>query len=724
MDGLETVDQEGGGALAKQTVVAHHPSECIHAFVDGGGKTRHQGDLPDLLWPQQAGRTGKTSWVINGNSSPSISTPRRPGETQDVSPQQSLQARMQRQGFALAMRVSATTKIPRPGLKSLYNFVLVKIDSHWPRTLPHATSTCLVQKRHARLAAPPRPLSHQLEAHQPYLPQRAATKKPAKKRRPSAPKAAKAGKAKAPTTEDWYKSSRTKAGYANYVKSGKKWLLDWTAEGRLDDEISGDAFDVISEDTPLALRALTAYKCEHLERGFASAEGLCSAFKDYFERVRECQGEFWKYNSHTSKWEGNPVFESGFKTEEAVKYFTITQRLYFKVFATTAFILWTRNDELVNLQFKDIKMNLRSPTGIPYHEFSLKTNKDPTKVQKYKVQIDLVHPEMDSFTHLNAWKNHLATLLKRSLTGSDFVFPPFSSTGLLKFGECTSRSGFENLMDGIVAKSKVIEGRNGKFTRHCFRRGGAQYRFLFADRKWSLKAVKWWGGWSSNENVRTLMRYLLDELMAYEEGFSDIMMDDRVIDRHERFMGVDEAAPLLKADLLRFEESMLVKIQGLIEGSSGYILLIHSYMWCNLCCVVSAVQRVEPIPIRVPSPTPEPASPVAVCTEQAPAPSRIPETKTLDDALEYWERGSPRKGLNVPLKDWATQFKSSEYRTEAVKLGNIRSVCTEFNIQCGGDHAVFEERYPGLRRRFTMLMKAVRTERKLRGDAKSRNRRQ
>jgi hypothetical protein len=72
------------------------------------------------------------------------------------------------------------------------------------------------------------------------------------------------------TTDEWYKSSRTKKGYANYVKSGKKWLVDWTAEGRLDDEISADAFDTITEQTPLALRALTAYKCEHLERGFAS----------------------------------------------------------------------------------------------------------------------------------------------------------------------------------------------------------------------------------------------------------------------------------------------------------------------------------------------------------------------------------------------------------------------------------------------------------------------
>ncbi|KAJ6456576.1 hypothetical protein DFH09DRAFT_847576, partial [Mycena vulgaris] len=382
------------------------------------------------------------------------------------------------------------------------------------------------------------------------------------------------------TTEEWYKSQSTKKGYANYVKGGKKWLVDWNAEGRLDDEISADAFDNIGAETPLALRALTAYKCEHLERGFVTVDGLRSAFKDYFERrvdkVCGCQGEFWKYSSHTEKWEGNPVFEIGFKSyyellknrhnrtstasqalpmlpadlkiileyldsEDAVKYFTLTQRLYFKASVTTAFTLWTRNDELVNLQFRDIKMNLRSKTGIPYHEFSLifrKTNKDPTKSKSsYSVQIDLSHPEIDCYTHVGAWKSQMERLLRRPLTGDDFVFPAFASTGQLKFGECIRRSEFETLMELIVEKSDVMKGRSGKFTTHCFRRGGAQYRFLWAERNWSLRAVKWWGGWPSNKNVGTFMRYLLDELMAYKEGFSDIMMDGRAIDHHETFMG-------------------------------------------------------------------------------------------------------------------------------------------------------------------------------------------
>jgi hypothetical protein len=78
---------------------------------------------------------------------------------------------------------------------------------------------------------------------------------------------------------------------------------------------------------------------------------------------------------------------------------------------------------------------------------------------------------------------------------SDYIFPAFSSTNLLKFGAPTSHSGFESLMDEIIERSGVMSGRNGKFTMHCFQCGGAQYRFMWAEWKWSLKAVKWWGEW-------------------------------------------------------------------------------------------------------------------------------------------------------------------------------------------------------------------------------------
>ena len=95
-------------------------------------------------------------------------------------------------------------------------------------------------------------------------------------------------------------------------------------------------------------------------------------------RVHGCQGEFWRYNSHAECWEGNPVYQTDYRTyyeslknrenrtgiatqalpmfpkdlkvimdfldgSEAAEQIPLTRRLYFKAFATTAFTLWTRS---------------------------------------------------------------------------------------------------------------------------------------------------------------------------------------------------------------------------------------------------------------------------------------------------------------------------------------------------------------------------------------------
>ena len=124
--------------------------------------------------------------------------------------------------------------------------------------------------------------------------------------------------------------------------------------------------------------------------------------------------------------------------------------------------------------------------------------------QHYHIPPDPAHPKIDCYDHLNRWMKYLSSILGRALTGIDYIFPAIASTDLVKFGEPTSRSGIEMLLELIVEKSGVMMGRNGKFTTHCFRRGGAQYRFMWAERKWSLKAVKWWGGWSSSEHVHSI----------------------------------------------------------------------------------------------------------------------------------------------------------------------------------------------------------------------------
>ncbi|KAJ3752488.1 hypothetical protein EV360DRAFT_88707 [Lentinula raphanica] len=592
------------------------------------------------------------------------------------------------------------------------------------------------------------------------------------------------------TTEDWYKSSNTKKGYAGYVKSGKKWVLEWAAnanvdagedveeaQNSVDTEGLAHAFDSISKYTPMALRLLTAYKCDHQGLKFSTAEGIRSAFKDYFERVLGCQGEFWKFNSHSLEWEGNPVFETDYRAYyESLKNrenrtstytqalpmlpadlkilfdyldscggreeFTLTQSLYFKAFSSTAFNLWTRNDELIHFMVKDLKLNLVSNTGVSYIEFHLifrKTNKDPNKVQAYHIPQDPQHPEFDCYTHMTTWMKHLQSLLQRPLMDHDYVFPGIASTGQLKFGENTSRMGIENLLERVVDASGLMSGRRGKFTTHCFRRGGAQYRFMWADHKWSLKAVKWWGGWSSNENVGTIMRYLLDELMAYEEGFTDIMMPDRASARHDTFMGTGNTGDTLsREDILSLEYRMMKKFEDIVHqltppATPTKQRILDIDRRSATTPPTPATPTAPPLPTAPPSPippppvlppsippppTPTPAAPIS----QPKSPCRIPEVNSLDDVIRYWDEGDTSRGLITPLKDWHHLFQTKDYKSEAVKLSNIHFVYEEFSIHHRGSHDSFDVSFPGLRFHYTKLLLAVREARKARGEAKSRRR--
>jgi hypothetical protein len=84
-----------------------------------------------------------------------------------------------------------------------------------------------------------------------------------------------------------------------------------------------------------------------------------------------------------------------------------------------------------------------------------------------------IEPHLDCYTHTLNWLSHLESLTGRPLQDNDFLFPAIASTGKLKIGEKVSRTGFETFMTAIIDCSGVSTGRNGKFTTHCFHRGGA-----------------------------------------------------------------------------------------------------------------------------------------------------------------------------------------------------------------------------------------------------------
>ena len=78
-----------------------------------------------------------------------------------------------------------------------------------------------------------------------------------------------------------------------------------------------------------------------------------------------------------------------------------------------------------------------------------------------------------------------------SLKESDFVFPAVGTGGTLKPGEPLTH----DMVMKWIAEATSGAGISGYFATHSFRRGGAQFWFMYAPigEWWTLARVRWWG---------------------------------------------------------------------------------------------------------------------------------------------------------------------------------------------------------------------------------------
>lgn len=112
---------------------------------------------------------------------------------------------------------------------------------------------------------------------------------------------------------------------------------------------------------------------------------------------------------------------------------------------------------------------------------------------------------MDAYRWLNEWLAYLPFVYGRPLEPDDHIFPAITvgkggKTFVVDPSRPMSHDTWQTLLTDYTSKAGI--GKH--FSTHGFRRGGAQYRFLFAPpgRKWPLHVVSWWGGWALGEYVR------------------------------------------------------------------------------------------------------------------------------------------------------------------------------------------------------------------------------
>ncbi|EEY66039.1 uncharacterized protein PITG_03578 [Phytophthora infestans T30-4] len=152
---------------------------------------------------------------------------------------------------------------------------------------------------------------------------------------------------------------------------------------------------------------------------------------------------------------------------------------------------------------------------------------------------------LDVLIHLTTWLTYVETKVDHKWDDGDYIFPAVSkiSKSVIKtdavytycenarveWGKKMSEQAVITLLNcavrdinrnGVTTRGYVRQQWQGIwFTSHTFRRAGTQYRFMFAPpkRRWSLRMVKWWTGWTQNESAETLRRYLLDQAAADED---------------------------------------------------------------------------------------------------------------------------------------------------------------------------------------------------------------
>lgn len=127
---------------------------------------------------------------------------------------------------------------------------------------------------------------------------------------------------------------------------------------------------------------------------------------------------------------------------------------------------------------------------------------------RYEIYEQKETPEIDMLTHVQRWRVLYKKLLGREFEATDHLFPFVSSNGIIHSKRPMTHESAQDLINEFAVAAGIV---NKYFTTHCLRRGGSQYRFMFAPlgKRWSLSIIRWWGGWAIGEQVPCIFDYLL-----------------------------------------------------------------------------------------------------------------------------------------------------------------------------------------------------------------------
>ncbi|KAG6819180.1 hypothetical protein H0H93_014578 [Arthromyces matolae] len=389
--------------------------------------------------------------------------------------------------------------------------------------------------------------------------------------------------ARAALHEEFGRPQKTRDQYDGYLKRGKQFLAEFVArvrgnqvqfESNYDLSLLVKALDRSPNkySAKMVLEFVTDECCVK-NKGKDTANGIVAAFCDYWDTVDDGR---WSgdYHIHGDEVFGCPArapivralvkdIETRDKVQgtrrhaEAIDIYALktvinwslalypSEKLKFlpkddrernlalkharvRAMFVLGFILWTRNSELTAIKRRDIKQGCPSnKPGVPPHSkvrlhhrkgWQRKSGASGIEGIEYELHSGCDIPELDAGRFLKELIDYTELLSGEPMKPDHLLFPYMSRNGAIDVERQLHQDQFQNIINWAAGEA----GLTTRYTTHCFRRGGAQYRFIYAPVRWDLDAVRWWGGWAEGEsNIETLSKYLLNCEEKNTKNFAD-----------------------------------------------------------------------------------------------------------------------------------------------------------------------------------------------------------
>ncbi|KAL1751299.1 hypothetical protein FB107DRAFT_222322, partial [Schizophyllum commune] len=182
---------------------------------------------------------------------------------------------------------------------------------------------------------------------------------------------------------------------------------------------------------------------------------------------------------------------------------------------TVAYLCLLRFEEVLRIQVQDIqwindRRGRRLILNLPYR----KTAHCAAKIQPF-----VLWPLGRDEAHLCPYRA-ITEWLHASDIKEGYLFPRLNLEGSIKLTKEAEHMTAESFLEHFRLNLLDIGLSRTTYGTHSFRRGGCQY--LVVQRRWNLRRVCEWGGWSTDFNYLTIVRYIIsfiDEPMSTRDDF-------------------------------------------------------------------------------------------------------------------------------------------------------------------------------------------------------------